>query len=155
MWKNNGDRLFHWRKLYVLWTGILAWTDSLKLQHPEGFVSQDINWWTGGMWITSGLLWCFYQLYGLPLQRHPLTAEDPLGEQLMQCLIYQNLFWWRNKLIYIQMASGWIHFQQFFIFGWPLPLRYLMNEYFHAFNVHRRVGSEGDKEKKNAPEVSK
>ncbi len=24
--------------------------------------SQDINWWTGVVWITCGLLWCFYQL---------------------------------------------------------------------------------------------
>ncbi len=30
------------------------------------------------MWITCGLLWCFYQLFGLSFWRHPFTAEDPL-----------------------------------------------------------------------------
>ncbi len=30
------------------------------------------------MWITRGLLRCFYQLSGLSFWRHPFTAEDPL-----------------------------------------------------------------------------
>ncbi len=42
------------------------------------FTSQDVNWWTGVVWITCGLLWCFYQLFGLSFWRHPFTAEDPL-----------------------------------------------------------------------------
>ncbi len=29
-------------------------------------------------WITCGLLWCFYQLFGLSFWRHPFTAEHPL-----------------------------------------------------------------------------
>ncbi len=37
------------------------------------------------MWITGGLLWCFYQLFW----QHLFTAEDPLVSK-----------WW-NKLIYI------------------------------------------------------
>ncbi len=32
----------------------------------------------GLVWITCGLLWCFYQLFGLSFWRHPFTAEDPL-----------------------------------------------------------------------------
>ncbi len=40
--------------------------------------SQDVNWWTGVVWITCGLLWCFYQLFGLSFWRHPFTAEHPL-----------------------------------------------------------------------------
>ncbi len=42
------------------------------------FTSQDINCQTGVLWITCGLLWCFYQLFGLSFWRHPFTAEDPL-----------------------------------------------------------------------------
>ncbi len=42
------------------------------------FTSQDINWWTGVVWITCRLLWCFYQLFGLSFWRHPFTAEHPL-----------------------------------------------------------------------------
>ncbi len=36
--------------------------DSLNTQF---FMSQDVNWWTGVVWISCGLLWCFYQLFGL------------------------------------------------------------------------------------------
>ncbi len=36
------------------------------------------NWRTGVVWITCGLLWCFYQLFGVSFWRHPFTAEDLL-----------------------------------------------------------------------------
>ncbi len=42
------------------------------------FMSQGINWWTGVVWITCGLLWFFNQMFGLSFWRHPFTAEDPL-----------------------------------------------------------------------------
>ncbi len=45
----------------------------LFLTNTHLFTSQDVNW-----WITCGLLWCFYQLFGLSFWRHPFTAEDPL-----------------------------------------------------------------------------
>ncbi len=48
------------------------------LTNMQLFISQDINWWTSVVWITCGLLWCFYQLFGLSFWRHPFTAEDPL-----------------------------------------------------------------------------
>ncbi len=40
--------------------------------------TQDINWWTGVMPVTCGLLCCFNQLFGVSIWRHPFTAEDPL-----------------------------------------------------------------------------
>ncbi len=43
----------------------------LFLTDTQLFASQDVNWW-------CGLLWCFYQLFGLESWRHPFTAEDPL-----------------------------------------------------------------------------
>ncbi len=71
--------------------------------------SQDVNWWNGVVCITCGLLWCFYQL---SFWRHPFTDEDPLvskwgsiGEQVMQCYISPNLFWWPNKLIYLRVNT--------------------------------------------------
>ncbi len=93
MWETTGDGLFHWRKHYY---GL--WTHSLVKNVLMGFISykqqilssQDVNWWTGVEWITCGLLWCFYQLFGLSFWRHPFTAEDPLNA------ISPNL-----KLIYI------------------------------------------------------
>ncbi len=42
------------------------------------FTSQDVTWWIGVVWVTCGLLWCFYQLFGHLFWRHPFTAEDPL-----------------------------------------------------------------------------
>ncbi len=42
------------------------------------FYWQDINRWTEVIWIICGLLWCFYELFGLSFWRHPYTAEDPL-----------------------------------------------------------------------------
>ncbi len=50
----------------------------LFLTNMQLLSSQDVNWWTGVVWITCGLLWCFYQLIGLTFWRHPCTAEDPL-----------------------------------------------------------------------------
>ncbi len=67
-----------------------------NIQH---FSSEDINWWTGVVWITCGILWCFYQLFGLSFWRHPFTAEHPLLRQWCNDTFLQ--IWWRNKLIYI------------------------------------------------------
>ncbi len=61
--------------------------------------SHDVNWWTGVVWITCGLLWCFYQLFGLSFWRHPFTAEHPLLRHWCNATFLQ--IWWRNKLIYI------------------------------------------------------
>ncbi len=46
-----------------------------------------------------GLLWCFYQLFGLSFWRHPFTAEDPLVNKWRNATFLQ--IWWRIKLIYI------------------------------------------------------
>ncbi len=52
--------LFHWRKQYCGCIFLLQMLNDVVL------------------WITCGLLWCFYQLFGLSFWRHPFTAEDPL-----------------------------------------------------------------------------
>ncbi len=50
----------------------------LFLPNKQIFTSQDVNWEIGVVWITCGLLWGFYQLFGLWFWRHPFTADDPL-----------------------------------------------------------------------------
>ncbi len=54
-------------------------------------------WWICFFWLLKtltdglewcGLLWCFYQLFGLSFWRHPFTAEDPL---VSKCYISLNL----------------------------------------------------------------
>ncbi len=69
--------LFHWRKHYYwLWSHILV-TNVLTMDLFQLLSSPDVNWWTGVVWITCGLLWCFYQLFGVSFWRHPFTAEHP------------------------------------------------------------------------------
>ncbi len=64
---------FHWRKQYDwLRTCVLAEMD-LILTNMQLFTSQD-NLWTGVVWITCRLLWCFYQLFGFSFWRHPFTV---------------------------------------------------------------------------------
>ncbi len=46
-----------------------------------------------------GLLWSFYQLFGLSFWRHPFTAEHPLLRHWCNATFLQ--IWWRNKLILI------------------------------------------------------
>ncbi len=46
-----------------------------------------------------GLLWCFYQLFGLSFWRHPFTAEHPLLRHWCRDTFLQT--WWRKTLVYI------------------------------------------------------
>ncbi len=77
------------------------------------FTSQDINWWIWVVWIFCGLLWCFYQPFGLSFWRHPFTAEHPLQSN-----------WWMLNIIKSDEETNlstswmaWVHYQQSFIFG--------------------------------------
>ncbi len=65
-----------------------------------------------------GLLWCFYQLFGLSFWRHPFTAEHPLLRQWCNATFLQ--IWWRNKHLHL----GWPKdiFQQIKFFVWTIPL---------------------------------
>ncbi len=63
------------------------------------FPSEDVNWWTGIVWITCELLWCFWQLFGLWFWRHPFTAEDPLVSKWCNAKVFQISD--EEKLIYI------------------------------------------------------
>ncbi len=83
--KTTGDGLFHWRKLYYgLWTNP-GLKQHFKVKTPKWWICflkrcniSLITRWTGVVWITCGLLWCFHQLFGLSFWRHPFTAEHPL-----------------------------------------------------------------------------
>ncbi len=77
--------------------------------------SPDVNWWTGVVWITCGLLWCFYQLFGLSFWRHPFTAEHPLVSRWWNATFLQ--IWWK-KFNYILDGLSVSTFHQFLISGW-------------------------------------
>ncbi len=89
---------FHLRKRYGLWTHILFKNILMMF-----FVLQTCSFCllkmlTDGLeW--CGLLWCFYQLFGLSFWRHPFTAEDLLVRHWCNATFLQ--IWWRNKLLYI------------------------------------------------------
>ncbi len=58
---------------------------------------QDINWWTG-VWIIVMFLSAVWTL----ILTAPIHCSGSTGEQVMQCYISPNLFWWRNTLQDIQ-----------------------------------------------------
>ncbi len=60
----------------------------LFLTNTHLLALQDVHWWSGVVWITCGLLWCFYQLFGLSFWRHPFTAEDPLLSKWCNAMLY-------------------------------------------------------------------
>ncbi len=72
----------------------------LFLTNMQLFTSHNINWRAGVVWITCGLLWCFYQLFGLSFWRHPFTAKYPLVSKWCNVKFLQS-FPMINKLIYI------------------------------------------------------
>ncbi len=65
-----------------------------------------------------GLLWCFYQLFGLSFWRHPFTAEHPLLRQWCSDTFLQ--IWWRNKHLHLEWPEGENIFSKY-TFGWSIP----------------------------------
>ncbi len=83
----------------LLWTRILDRSEGLKLKCLNAFVSYKhtafhFTWHSLMEW--CGLLWCFYQLFGLSFWRHPFTAEHPWVSKWCNATFLQ--IWWWNKL---------------------------------------------------------
>ncbi len=77
-----------------------AWSENdWFVTNMQIFASRDFNWWTGDVWHTCGLWWCFYQKFWH--RRHPLMSKWCNAK-----LLKINLLWWRNKLIYILDSLG-------------------------------------------------
>ncbi len=99
---------FHWRKQYYgSWTHILAGSSFCLLK----MLTDGLEW--------CGLLWCFYQLFGLSFWRHPFTAEDPLWA-IDVMLHFSKSDEETNSTSWL--AWRWVNFQQNFNFGWTIPL---------------------------------
>ncbi len=97
MWETTGDGFLHWRKHYYgLWTCILARSDGLNLKHINyGFVSafvfSSVNWWTGVVWITCGLIVMFLSAVWTLILTAPIHCRASIGETLIQRHISPNL----------------------------------------------------------------
>ncbi len=100
----------------------------LFLTNIQFFTSQDANWWTGVMWITCGLLWCFYQLFGLSFWRHPFTAEDQSVSKRCNAKFLQICSDEETNSSTSWMTWGWVNVF-IFIFGWIIPLKVLHEHY--------------------------
>ncbi len=68
----------------------------LFLTSMQVFTSQDVNGWAGVVWITRGLLGCFYELFGLSFLWHPFTPVDLLMSK-----------WWNAKFIFTEEETNW------------------------------------------------
>ncbi len=92
----------------------------LLFTNMQLFISQYINWCTGVVWITCGLLWCFYQLFGLSFWRHPFTAEDPLVSKWCNATFLKI---WTHKETNSTSWMAWVcvNVQPIIIFGWTIP----------------------------------
>ncbi len=72
-----------------------------------------------------GLLWIivdYCDVFISCLDSHSDGTHSLQRIQVMECYIFPNLLWWRNKLIYILDDWGWVHFQQILISEWTIPL---------------------------------
>ncbi len=91
----------------------LIWSQNVLMQL---FTTQDINWWTGVMRITCGLLWCFYQVFGRSFWWHPFTAENPLVSKWCNATFLQicsdEICSEKNHL---DLSWGWVNFKHFLI----------------------------------------
>ncbi len=54
----DSDKMTFSLEKAILWIDNMDIMD-LFLTNMQLFTSQDVNWWTGVVWITCGLLWCF------------------------------------------------------------------------------------------------
>ncbi len=94
------ESFIHFFCLFVCFPRIIEWYFDQKcclmmdlfLNNTQLFASCAVNWWIGFMWITYGLLWCFYQLFGLTFWWHPFTAEDPLVNKWCNVKYHQICF---------------------------------------------------------------
>ncbi len=71
----------------------LQWMGAVRMrvQTVDKNASQIINWWTEVYYY--GLLWCFYQLFGLSFWWHPFTSEKPLVNKWCNAKFLQICFY--------------------------------------------------------------
>ncbi len=91
MWEDKKWWLFHCRNCYydyglIMYPEATVWNSNLLMMDLFLISTQLFNWqdatcWTGVVWFTCGLLWCFYQLFGLILTA-PIHCSGSIGEQV-------------------------------------------------------------------------
>ncbi len=92
------------------------------------------------MWITCGLLWCFYQLFGLSFWRHPFTAEDQSVSKWCNAKFLQICSHEETNSSVPWMAWGWVHFQHFWVSGFFKYFYYLLRDVYLGGQSRRLHG---------------
>ncbi len=82
------------------------WWIKFKCLNYGWFLQIYINWFTGVVWITCGLLWCFYQMFGLSFWRHPFTAEDPLVSKWCNYNFSKSILMKKQTHLYLGWSEG-------------------------------------------------
>ncbi len=83
-----------------------------------------------------GLLWCFYQLFGLSFRRHPFTADDSLVSKLCNATFLQICSDAETNSSTFWMAWVWVNVQQTFIFVLIIPSDSL---YYHQVHFMKNI----------------
>ncbi len=79
---------FHWRKRYYgLWFEVKNILMNLFLTNTQLLASQDINWWTGVVWIIVMFLSAVWTL----ILTAPIHCRASIAEQVMECYVSPNL----------------------------------------------------------------
>ncbi len=125
----DSDKMTFTLEKAILWKGDFSWKQRFQVKN---FLMMNLF----HKWITCGLLWCFYQLFGLSFWRHPFTAEDQLVSKWCNT---KFMFWWRNKLIYILERESRLFFQYYLsslMWAWFHQQKRLCFFFFHALMNH-------------------
>ncbi len=109
------DLYFSWKQVKMM---------DLFHTNMQLLASQDINWWTGVVWISCGFLWLWW---------HPFTAEDPLMSKWCDAKFLQICSDEETNSSASWMTWGWVNCQQICISGWTIPLSSLVECLFIKF----------------------
>ncbi len=110
---------------------------SLFLTSMQLLASQDMNWWTGAVWITCELLWC---LFGLSFWRHPFTAEDPSMSMWWNATFPQICSNQETNSSTTWMDWGWVNFPRQFFFGVNYSVECIaLWDILHAMHMHTDI----------------
>ncbi len=131
MCETTGDGLYYWKKRYY-GSWFIFWINGFKLKHlNDGFghvddgwmfltnahilSSQDVNWWTGVVWITVMFL-------------SDSHSDGTHSLQSIHCWDTDAMLHFSKSDEETKSCTSWTawHFHQIIIFEWTIPLKYKM-----------------------------
>ncbi len=100
--------------IFVFWPEAMVSNSALMMDlYHVNTSSQDVNWWTGAVWIIVMFLSAVWTL----ILTAPIHCRASIAEQVIECYISPNMLWGRSKLIYILEVPRVNIFSEKFDFG--------------------------------------